>query len=85
MENLFEFEKNVTGYSIIKYNGDEEKVVIPDTYEGEDVTGIEKSVFEQKSNIKEIILPKTLRRIKKIVFSIVNHWKLLIYQILLNI
>lgn len=64
MQNLFEFEKNDYGYTLTKYNGGEEKVVLPDTHDGEDVTIIGKEAFYLNLIIKEVTLPKELKIIE---------------------
>ncbi|MFI3255761.1 MAG: leucine-rich repeat domain-containing protein [Eubacteriales bacterium] len=63
----YEFEKVEGGYSLNRYNGDEEKVVIPDTFQGEPVVEIGEDVFNE-SSICEVLLPNTLKIIRESAF-----------------
>lgn len=63
VHNIFDFEKNNSGYTLISYNGNEKKVRIPDTYDGEDVTIIADKTFKSNYKIREVILPKNLLEI----------------------
>lgn len=51
------------GKTIVKYTGDDEKVVIPDGIEN-----IANSVFFKNLNIKEVLLPNSLKRIGNTAF-----------------
>lgn len=59
----FEYEKFDDGYCLLKYNGDDENVVVADTYMGEPVFGIWANAFKGNSKIKRITLPNTITRI----------------------
>lgn len=56
---MFEFEKIDGIVTLAKYIGDEEKVIVPETYEGEPVIAIGNRVFE-KAIMTSIVLPDTI-------------------------
>lgn len=71
----FEFEKIDDNLTLIQYNGDDEIVTIPDSFQGEDVTSIGFRVFENTTKIEEIILPKNLKILARHAFVYCNQLK----------
>ncbi len=66
LEN-FQFEKKYNQRVLLKYCGNDEKVIIPDTYQGEKVTLIDIHAFndyKENDTLKEVILPKYLKYIE---------------------
>ncbi len=63
-----DFRKIDNQMTLFKYRGDDEKVIIPDTFEGEDVTVIGYRAFDGNAQIKEVILPKNLKIIDRYAF-----------------
>lgn len=61
--NDFKFEKVEGGYSLARYTGKDNNLVIPDTFEGEPVVKIFSLVFQRNKNIVTINLPNTLLKI----------------------
>lgn len=70
MKDLFKFKKIDGVVTLVKYKGNDEKVIIPETFEGEDVTAIGNSAFqrEDKSYLKEVVLPPKLESIGSSAF-----------------
>ncbi|MFI3253584.1 MAG: leucine-rich repeat protein [Eubacteriales bacterium] len=60
--NQFVFEKMEDGYALKKYIGKEEKVVVPDTFQGEPVVLIKESAFWECNSIQELTLPASLKK-----------------------
>ena len=63
-----EFNRDGDHYTVIGYEGTETEVVIPETYEGLPVIGIDPSAFEN-SAITKITLPSTLEFIEEGAFK----------------
>lgn len=55
--------------SVYGYTGTDEKVIIPPTIDGKNVTAIGKCCFEDNLTIKEVILPDTIRIIDYKAFA----------------
>ena len=58
-----------TGVAITKYIGKAETVAIPETIGGKTVVKIKSSAFLNNSNVKKIIVPKTVKTIEKSAFN----------------
>ena len=58
-----------TGVAITKYSGKAETVAIPETIGGKTVVKIKSSAFLNNSNVKKIIVPKTVKTIEKSAFN----------------
>lgn len=75
MKKLFRFRPRDGYLFLTSYIGDDEVVVIPDTnYSGEPVTGISRECFlkcdrKTRYNIKEIVIPDTVKLIERKAFS----------------
>ncbi len=54
---------------LIGYNGSDSDVVIPDTYEGYNVTAIDSNVFKNNTNIKSVKIPDTVTYIGGSAFA----------------
>lgn len=65
----YEFYQFPCQTSILKYFGHDKKLIIPETLEGQNVTKLWKSLFENNKEIKEIILPKNISIIKPMTFK----------------
>lgn len=69
MNNNFNFE-NINGdITLVSYNGDDKKVIIPETFEGEPVTVIGGGAFNHNNKVENIVLPKTIKLIKGQAFG----------------
>ena len=56
----FIFDKYGKGWTVVRYTGSEETVVLPQYYEGRPVDRIAKGAFAENQTIKYVILPPTL-------------------------
>lgn len=59
----FSFMKVDGGYAILGYTGNEENVVVPDSYNGEPVVSLIGKVFYENQRLKTVELPDTLKEI----------------------
>lgn len=73
MINDFEFVKIKDGYSIIKYNGNQDVVIIPDKFNNEPIIKINSNTFYECTNIKEVIFPDTITYIGKFAFYLCKN------------
>lgn len=64
----FVFEKNDTGYTLVKYNGNKTKCEIPSKYNGEKVTEIGYMAFQGNKELAEITIPDSVRVIGDYAF-----------------
>lgn len=55
--------------TLLKYNGQSNRVVIPSHFEGKPVTEIGPGAFASKYNINAVVLPETLKRIEVNAFG----------------
>ena len=58
-----------TGVAITKYNGSAETVTIPEKIGGKTVVKIKSSAFLNNANVKQIIVPKTVKAIEQNAFN----------------
>lgn len=70
MSNIsdFEFSKVDGGYAVEKYIGMENKVIIPDVFEGEPILEIGICAFESNLNCQEISIPNTVKTVRECAF-----------------
>ncbi len=68
-ECSFEFEAVSGGYALTYYDGELERVVVPSTYQGENVVEISALAFYQNEFLSEIVIPKTVKRIDVTAFE----------------
>ena len=54
---------------VVSYTGDEENVIIPETYHGKPVTEIREGAFENCVRLKSVVLPETLEIIGERAFN----------------
>lgn len=62
-ENLYDFRFIGTGdgyYNITSYSGNSENVIIPQKYNGKPIKGIERSVFDNHTELKSVVIPDTV-------------------------
>lgn len=71
----FQFNKVEGGYALVKYTGEEENVLIPDTFQGEPVVEIGKSAFFRKYPMVAISLPNSLKIMKEGCFASCENLK----------
>lgn len=66
--NDFIFQKIDGGYCLVKYNGKDVNVVVPATFDGEDVVEIGKFAFKDfnitKFSVENVTLPETIKRLQ---------------------
>lgn len=72
-ENDFSYEMTNLGFSIKRYLGIDEQVVIPETYGRRNVDCIGTSAFENKRDIKRVKLPNFVIKIGKHAFKDCDH------------
>ena len=67
----YEYEENELrgGIEIIKYNGADTSIVIPNQIDGKEVTAIGESAFEENGNIVSVTIPNTVIDIKTNAFA----------------
>lgn len=63
------FEKNETGYTVSRFTGDSEEVIIPAYYLGKPVNRIGEEAFLENREIRFVTLPDTLEVIEKSSFA----------------
>ena len=68
-ESDFTVTADGTGVSITKYKGTAETVAIPEKIGGKTVTKIASGAFLNNSNVKKVIVPKTVKTIEKKAFD----------------
>lgn len=74
MKKLFRFRARDGYIFLTSYIGDDEVIIVPDTYNGKPVTGITRNCFDKcdyksRNNIKKIILPESVVIIEQFAFS----------------
>ena len=76
----FTFEPNsyYGGWNIMSYKGNDEEIVIPDTYRGEPVVCVAQGVFSGNDTITTIIFPKTMKVISNGSCSNMPNLKMLV-------
>lgn len=81
-----DFEFSVSGgkASVVKYNGSDETVVIPDTYEGNPVTKIKSNAFVD-STLKKVILSKNILEVEDGAFIFCDLESVVIFDSLMKI
>lgn len=67
-EDLFNFVRNATGYTISLKENAIEVMVLPDTYEGLPVTEIAQEAFRGNTSIKRVFIPSSVRYIGEYAF-----------------
>lgn len=55
--------------ALAKYNGGGDTYIIPDLAEGRRVVRIEKNAFKDHAELKTVVIPKSVRKIKKTAFA----------------
>ncbi len=65
----FSVNKTLDGYVVSGYNGTDNEVVIPSSYDGYPVTGIMTYAFNGNQVIKKVTLPDTIETIEQNAFS----------------
>lgn len=68
-EDCFEFEEFEDGFMLTKYEGNNKRVVIPDTYLYGDVVGISAYAFKDCIHVEEIVIPSTVYNIELPAFE----------------
>ncbi len=69
--DISSFSLDVTSsgtWEIVGYNGNDTRVVIPEMYQGKDITKISAGAFKHLSGLETVILPRTIREISKNAF-----------------
>lgn len=72
MEQDFIFEKILGEVTLTEYIGDDEIVIVPDTFNDEPVTTIAQNAFYCE-NTTQVILPKSVKNICKFAFATCNN------------
>ena len=67
-ESDFEWKKTSDGVIISKYIGNDDIVVIPETFDGKNVTEISTTIFSNNDDVIGVLLPKTVTSLTKCSF-----------------
>lgn len=69
----YNYDEKTNSYSVAKYNGTEENIVITKTYKEAFVTSIDKEAFKDNESIKSVIMPNTITKIEDEAFMMCNN------------
>ena len=61
----FEYHERDGELNIIRYNGNDIKVVIPSSIDGKVVTGLSSNIFENTTTTTEVFVPNTIKEMRK--------------------
>lgn len=67
-KNGFEFNKIDDNYVVVKYEGDDSNVIVPDEIDGVEVVGIDDSCFSKNLKITQITIPSSIKFIGNTAF-----------------
>lgn len=65
----FELNKDGSGYTVVKYDGDEELVEIPERYQGKPVVAIGEKAFQYKTDLETVRIPGSVKVIESRAFE----------------
>lgn len=76
----FVLDNQTNTYLVVGYTGDYAEVTVPPTHNGKLVTVIGEKAFEEKSQVKKIVLPETITTIEKEAFQWANGLEEISFQ-----
>lgn len=65
----YDIKRSGSGVEIISYSGDEEKLNIPESINGNNVVSIADKAFYNNKTVKEVVFPKTIKRVGDYAFA----------------
>ena len=65
----FEYKKSDGGIVLTKYNGNDDKIIIPDEIDGKVVIGVDNTMFENCSQLTSVQFPSCIEKIQGGIFK----------------